>query len=505
VFYKEKFMLRYVSTRDPEKSFLESHQTIVSGLAPDGGLYTPYPIGIFLDPRNLLGKSYRETAFEVMSKFLDDFDRDVLCRIIERAYGGKFDTPAVAPLRKAGDIYLLELWHGPTSAFKDIALTVLPMLMTESFRMEGIRDTAFVLTATSGDTGKAALSGFADVPGTAVTVFYPEYGVSDIQKRQMQTSRGSNVNVIAVKGNFDDCQRMVKEASSDPRMRMEAARRHVRISSANSINVGRLVPQIVYYYKSYCDLVSDGVISCGDPVDYAVPTGNFGDILAGFLAKYIGLPVRRLICASNINNVLTDFLTTGVYTAKRPFHTTMSPSMDILVSSNLERLLFIESGGDSDMVTRCMNSLSETGRFSISPSLLSRIQDSFSGYYATEEQCSEEMRLMMSRNGVLIDPHTAVAVHAARESMRSSGEKVPCVVLSTASPFKFPVDVLRSVAGIEENDAFKAMDVLSEMTGERIPAGIDELRKLDTRFSGSVEPLMVKDAVIRSIEEIGHD
>ena len=496
-------MQRYISSRDPQKRGISAQQAIIKGLADDGGLYTPYPIKFHFNPEEISGKTYQEMAVSIISRFFDDFRREDIESYVKGAYDHKFDTPEIVPVKSiSDDMFLTELWHGPTSAFKDLALTILPYLMSGAIRKGNLTDTVCILTATSGDTGKAALSGFADVPGTEIMVLYPEIGVSDIQKLQMQTSEGRNVYVLAVNGNFDECQRVVKEIASNKNLRN--AYKNIRISSANSINIGRLVPQIVYYYKTYSDMVARGAINCGDTVNFSVPTGNFGDILAGYYAKYTGLPIGKLICASNINNVLTDFINTGVYNARRQFHATISPSMDILVSSNLERLLFMTSGTDPEAVIRMMSDLKAKGRYQIPGRELSQIQETFSAYYATEDDCRYEINRMWQRDRVLIDPHTAVAVHAAKLHRALTGDTVPCAVLSTASPYKFAADVLTSLIGSAPDDAFDAMAELSEYTGAPRPQNLLTLKTKKVRFTRSVDTGLAEEEVMSRIGEIAN-
>lgn len=488
---KGYIMNQYVSTRGRSLS-VPSHKAVIKGLAPDGGLFTPLDLSIHCDPATLLGKSYPQTAETILHLFMNDYSKEQLHAAVTAAYGkggqagANFDTPDVVPVVPYRDGYLAQLWHGPTSAFKDLALTLLPHLMTQAFEMDGLDVTIAILTATSGDTGKAALAGFKDVAHTDITVFYPEVGVSGVQKRQMQTAGGDNVHVCAVKGTFDDCQRMVKEAVSSPQV--AAALDGVILSSANSINLGRLLPQVVYYYFAYCRLVEDGAVKVGEPVNFVVPTGNFGDILAGYLAKQLGLPVGKLICASNSNNVLTDFLKTGTYNARRPFHTTMSPSMDILVSSNLERLLFLKSGGDDGLVRDLMKQLSEKGGYTVSGSLLASIQQDFAGFWTSENQCQMTIHDMYMENGQLIDPHTAVAVAALDQYRQTSGDTRPAVVLSTASPYKFCTSVLTALTGKAPDDEFTAMKELNQLTEVPVPPGLANLLDLPVRFTESIEP-----------------
>jgi len=458
---------------------------IVQGLCSDGGLFAPENLSVRIDPEPLLGASYQTMAEAVLKEYLSDFSIETLKNCISSAYhSGKFDHPEIVPLQKFSDGSFTELWHGPTSAFKDLALTIMPYLLTASYKGIGETGKVAILTATSGDTGKAALSGFADVENTHVTVFFPEHGVSAIQKKQMRTSRGNNVSVVGLNGNFDDCQRIVKAAFSSETVK--AACQGVTLSSANSINIGRLIPQVVYYYSTYLKLAERGEIKMGEPVTFVVPTGNFGDVLAGYLAKKAGLPIHRLIVASNSNNVLTDFLRTGTYSRNRPFHETISPSMDILVSSNLERLLFLESGNDADLVRGLMKQLDEYGEYTIPSSLLSSIQDSFQGYWCPEEDCRNEIRTLWQAEGLLIDPHTSVARNALRQ-YRAEGHTEYAAVLSTASPFKFSRDVLSCISDAPVKDDFDAMHQLAEISGMKIPAGLAELEQLPERFHTVIE------------------
>lgn len=492
----------YTSTRDKDNR-MESHAAVIQGLASDGGLFVPEKITPFLNLSRLQNLSYEDTAFLILSAFMDDCNPEDLRTCIHSAYDHSFDTDKIAPVTSFGKNALLELWHGPTCAFKDIALTLLPHLMKTACTMDHIDDTIAILTATSGDTGKAAISGFSNVPGTAITVFYPEDGVSDIQKRQMQTSIGDNVNVVSVKGNFDDCQRMVKEACSSPEVL--ASLDHVRISSANSINTGRLLPQIVYYVTSYMDMVRMNRISLNDPVNFCVPTGNFGDILAGYMAKLIGLPINRLICASNSNHVLTDFINTGTYNTERPFISTMSPSMDILISSNLERLLYLMSGRNTSLVTKCMQSLLDTGSYTVPTHLKESIQCLFSGYWADEDSCSAEIKTAYEQEDILIDPHTATGVYAMHAYQKETGDQTPCIVLSTASPYKFARDVYRSLSGESVENSFEAVHKLHAYTGTAIPDPISSIQNMLIRFTKTISVNEGIPYLCRYLKEVRHD
>lgn len=494
--------MRYISTRDRNHS-LTSAQAILQGLAPDGGLYVMDDMPAPLDLASLKNASYQSIADAVLSLFLPDYSRQAILRSVSAAYDSKFNDPAIAPLRPFDGGALLELWHGPTSAFKDLALTILPHLLSSAYEQNHLEDTISILTATSGDTGKAALAGFADVPHTAVTVFYPEIGVSPIQKLQMQTAAGQNVSVIALQGNFDDCQRLVKAAAGDPGVR--SACRHVRISSANSINIGRLIPQIIYYFSAYLELVRSGTVQCGEPASFIVPTGNFGDILAGYLASQIGLPVQHLVCASNANHVLTDFLETGTYSTHRSFQPTISPSMDILVSSNLERLLYLAGGRDDELIRSLMSALADSGTYTVPASLLQRIRQVFLGCWASEEETMQEIHDFYEETQLLIDPHTAVAMHAFKR-YRAENPGIPCVVLSTASPYKFPKAVLSAVQGKPaEMDDFAAMRELAALSGMPVPKALAELPQLPVRFSRVIRPEEGLAAIAARMEERSHD
>lgn len=472
----------YHSTRG-DGDAVPSKQAILQGIAPDGGLYVSDQLGeAQLDLATVCGQDFHANARLVLGALLADYTADELASCVEGAYGTRFDTAAVTPVTPVGDDWLLELWHGPTSAFKDVALQMLPRLMAVAQRSLGSGEHVMVVTATSGDTGKAALDGFADVEGTGVTVFYPAGKVSDIQRLQMVTQRGGNVAVCGIRGNFDDAQTEVKRIFADDAVRARLARRGVVLSSANSINVGRLAPQVTYYFDAYAQLVRRGAIALGDPLDFCVPTGNFGDVLAGYYAKRMGLPVGKLIVASNANNVLTDFITTGTYDRARPFVKTISPSMDILVSSNLERLLYYLSDGDCEYVASLMTSLAEHDSYTVSSSLLERLQETFQCGFATDDQTREAIRYTWRATRVLIDPHTAVAKYVL-DDRHHSGNVHVC--LSTASPFKFSADVLAALGQDTQGlDDFGCMDRLAELSGLTPPAQLSELRSLPELHRG---------------------
>ena len=488
--------MKYQSTRSQHTA--TDTAAVLQGIAPDGGLYIDPSIGTWsFDWKACLEKDSYGMAEQILSALLPGFED--MHGLVEKAYRGKFDSDKLTPLVSAGDLYYLELYHGPTSAFKDVALSMLPQLVTAAKRQSGDPTETLILTATSGDTGKAALQGFCDVPGTRIIVFYPDGGVSPVQRAQMVTQEGSNVCVCAVRGNFDDCQRGVKEAFAKINAEHLTKGHNVELSSANSINIGRLAPQVTYYFIAYSELVKRGKIAAGDPVDYCVPTGNFGDILAGYFAKLMGLPVGKLICASNSNNVLSDFLNSGVYDARRPFYRTTSPSMDILVSSNLERLLYLAYGGDTEAVAECMKALNETGCYKVSDEAFEYIKKSFAAGFADEEDVEKTIAKVWKENAYLIDPHTAVAVKAA-EDHRKNGSERPVVVLSTASPYKFPAAVLKAIGGDLSGSEFDQMRALSELTGVPVPKNLAGLDKAKERHSDVIDREEILNYVISRFE-----
>ncbi len=463
----------YISSRGQSPA-VDSAQAVLSGLAPDGGLYMPRAIPAF-DWQHCLTLSAQQMSAAILSALLPDIPN--MEALVKRAYTGKFETEDLTPTVPVGDFQVLELFRGPTSAFKDVALSMLPQLLTAAKREKGIAQEIRILTATSGDTGKAALVGFQDVPGVSICVFYPFGGVSQVQRAQMVTQEGENVHVCAVEGNFDDAQTGVKNIFAA----CQGKALPFLLSSANSINIGRLVPQIMYYFKSYADLLSRKVISLGDKVDFSVPTGNFGDILAGYLAKKLGLPVGRLICASNANNVLTDFLTTGVYDRRRPLLKTTSPSMDILVSSNLERLLYLLSG-DTALVAGLMKDLSEQGFYRVPDALLGAIQAEFAAGYCNDAQAEAVIGRVYRERGYLMDPHTACG-WAAAETHRGDA---PTVVLSTASPYKFSTAVLTAIGADTSGSEYDRMERMQALTGIPIPPALAALRTKPERHTGVI-------------------
>ena len=489
--------MQYRSTRGKGEE-ISGPKAILQGIAKDGGLYVPVSMDKPFDYKELLGKKTTEMAEKVFAYYFDEFTD--IAGIVSRAYTGKFDTEELTPLKKVGDRCVLELFHGPTSAFKDVALSALPQFMTEAKKLENMEEEILILTATSGDTGKAALEGFRDVPGIRITVFFPYGGVSPVQEKQMTTQEGENVCSVAVRGNFDDTQTGVKRiftrVSSEGLP--EGAKKTV-LSSANSINIGRLVPQIVYYMKAYSDLVTEGVIKDGEKVDFTVPTGNFGDILAGYLAKRMGLPVGRLICASNANNVLTDFIETGKYDKNRPFIKTFSPSMDILVSSNLERLLYFLSGEDTSSVEAMMAALSESGVYEITDGMLEKLREDFSAGYADDEETLCTIREVFEKEHYLLDTHTAVAWRVADRYMKETQTGRPNVILSTASPYKFPKAVLTALKEEGPEDEFDIMDRLFTLTGVPVPKNLSTLREKEVRFREVVDREAMYDFVMGEI------
>ena len=459
--------MRYHSTRN-DQNFVDSAEAVLEGLAPDGGLYMPQQIPA-LDWKQLLTGSSQEISCAILSALLPDIPN--MPQLVANAYTGKFETEDLTPSVSVGDSTVLELFRGPTSAFKDVALSMLPQLLTAAKREKGVEEDIMILTATSGDTGKAALVGFRDVPGVRICVFYPYGGVSQVQRAQMVTQEGNNVAVCAVRGNFDDAQTGVKQIFTA----FQGKKLPFRLSSANSINIGRLAPQVMYYFRAYKDLLAAGKIKLGDKVNFSVPTGNFGDILAGYLAKKMGLPVGTLICASNANNVLTDFIRTGTYDRRRPLLKTTSPSMDILVSSNLERLLYLLSG-DTKLVASLMKQLKEEGVYTVPDALKATIQKEFWAAYCDDARAAEIIGRVYREQHYLCDPHTASGFAAAEDYRNETGDLTPMVILSTASPYKFPAAVLSAIGGDTGGDEFEQMERLQQMTGVPIPAPLASLK-----------------------------
>ena len=471
----------YNSTRN-NKIQVKASEAILKGLSDDGGLFVPDHIpALPKSLKELSGMTYQEVAYEIMSLYLTDFTEEELKICIANAYDSKFDTAEIAPLVQADGAYFLELFHGATIAFKDMALSILPHLMIASARKNKVKNEIVILTATSGDTGKAALAGFAGVEGTRIIVFYPKSGVSPIQERQMVTQKGENTYVVGIHGNFDDAQSGVKRLFADKELAERMDRQGYQFSSANSINIGRLVPQIVYYVYAYGKLLADGKIGEGDKINVVVPTGNFGNILAAFYAKNMGLPINKLICASNDNKVLYDFFRTGVYDKNREFVLTSSPSMDILISSNLERLVYRISGEDGAKNRGFMDALGKDGKYTIDETMREAL-DGFYGGYATQKEAGERIRAVYEQTGYVLDPHTAVASVVYEKYRQETGDGKPAVIASTASPFKFTKSVMEAICpSCEEADDFALADRLSEMAHLDVPGAVEEIRNAPVR------------------------
>lgn len=487
----------YRSTRGNGETVTAS-QAILQGLSPDGGLFVPTQIPKFTKSlRELSQLSYQELAYEVMSSFLTDLTPEELKGCIQKAYDSKFDTSAIAPLVEKGGAHYLELFHGATIAFKDMALSILPHLMTVSAKKNHEERKIVILTATSGDTGKAAMAGFADVPGTRIIVFYPKHGVSPIQEKQMVTQKGSNTHVVGITGNFDDAQTAVKKMFHDTELAAELSKAGYLFSSANSINIGRLVPQIVYYVYAYATLLSDEKIQEGEKINVVVPTGNFGNILAAYYGKQMGLPLEKLICASNDNKVLYDFFTTGTYDKNRDFILTTSPSMDILISSNLERLIYKIAGDNPEKCRGFMEALTAKGTYTITPDMKEQLAD-FYGDFATEEETAQTIARLFRDTGYMIDPHTAVAATVYEKYKAKTGDDRTTVIASTASPYKFTRSVLCALdQKYDSMTDFGLVDALNGLTGVAVPKAIEEIRTAPTLHDRVVDaadmPRAVKD------------
>ena len=486
----------YNSTRGGEKG-ITSSMAILKGIADDGGLFMPdhFPK---LDKKlsELAGMTYQETAYEVMKLFLTDFTEEELKHCIDSAYDSKFDTEEIAPLALADDAYYLELFHGKTIAFKDMALSILPHFMTTAAKKNHASEEIVILTATSGDTGKAAMAGFADVPGTRIIVFYPKGGVSRVQELQMLTQKGDNTAVVGITGNFDDAQTGVKKIFGDRAFGEKVGKAGFRFSSANSINIGRLVPQVVYYVYAYATLLKNEQISEGEKVNFTVPTGNFGNILAAYIAGQIGIPVNKLICASNDNKVLYDFFTTGTYDRKREFILTSSPSMDILISSNLERLIYLSADCDAEKTAELMKELSEKGCYTVTPAMREKMAD-FVGGFATQEENAAEIKRVYDDTGYLMDTHTGVASCVYHNYRLKTGDETKTVIASTASPYKFSRSVMTAIRGKEEENKedFALIDEMQEASGVAIPQAIEEIRNAEIRHKTVCTPETMEETV----------
>ena len=488
--------IRYISTRGGSAPMTAS-MAILKGISEDGGLFVPERIPkLETELGELAGMNYQELAYEVMKLYLTDFTEEELKTCIRNAYDEKFDTPGIAPLHEADGAFFLELFHGATIAFKDMALSILPHLMTTAARKNQVSEKIVILTATSGDTGKAALAGFADVPGTGIVGFYPKYGVSPIQEKQMVTQEGANTCVVGITGNFDDAQTAVKKMFTDKTMAQELGEKGFRFSSANSINIGRLVPQIVYYVYAYASLLREGKIKEGEEINITVPTGNFGNILAAYYARQMGLPVHKLICASNENKVLFDFFRSGCYDRKRPFILTSSPSMDILISSNLERLIYRAAGESAQMCASFMDQLTSEGEYRITDTMREKLKD-FYASYCSEEETAQTIADIYHKDGYLIDPHTAVAAGALRKYRKECGEDGrTTVIASTASPYKFTRAVCAALEiPVEGKDDFALADELSARTGTHIPKAVERIRNAPILHDTVVDPDRMSAAV----------
>ncbi len=489
----------YKSTRGSE-TVVTASQAILKGLSEDGGLFMPDKIPTLDIPvARLAAMSYQEVAYEVMSRFLTDYTEEELKYCIEHAYDDKFDTKEIAPLVKVDDAYYLELFHGSTIAFKDMALSILPYLLTCAAKKNNVTNDIVILTATSGDTGKAAMAGFANVEGTKIIVFYPKDGVSPVQEKQMVTQKGDNTYVVAIRGNFDDAQTGVKKIFNDEAMKAELAEAGYQFSSANSINIGRLVPQIVYYVYAYAAMFKKGEIAEGEKINVVVPTGNFGNILAAYLAKHMGIPIAKLICASNDNKVLYDFFVSGEYNRNREFILTSSPSMDILISSNLERLIYRIAGNDAEKNKELMTSLIKEGKYQITDEMKAQLSD-FYGNYAKEEETAATIFDVYNKNGYVMDTHTAVAATVYRKYVNETGDTTKAVIASTASPFKFTRSVMEALhaekcASMED---FQLIDELAKVSRVAVPKAIEEIRTAKVRHN-TVADVAEMPQVVRNI------
>ena len=487
--------LLYKSTRNSSIR-VSASQAILKGLSDEGGLFIPERIPTLDIPMEEIAKmTYAETAYEVMSRFYTDFTEEELKNCIAKAYDSKFDTEVIAPLVEAEGAYYLELFHGPTIAFKDMALSILPHLMITSARKNNVKNDIVILTATSGDTGKAALAGFAKVEGTKIIVFYPKNGVSAIQERQMVTQEGDNTFVVGIHGNFDDAQTGVKKIFADKEFAKELDEKGYQFSSANSINIGRLIPQVVYYVYAYAVMLKEERITAGEKINVVVPTGNFGNILAAYLAKHMGVPIDKLVCASNHNKVLYDFFKTGEYNRNREFYLTSSPSMDILISSNLERLIYLIAGCDDAKNTELMQKLNSEGSYIITDEMKANLTD-FIGGFATEEETAARIRALYEKTGYVLDTHTAVASHVYEEYVKETGDTTKTVIASTASPFKFGQSVMEAIDGkAHEEDMFELVETLSKTANVAIPSAVSELKTAPVLHDNICEKDGMKDII----------
>lgn len=487
----------YGSTRGNGEKITAS-MAILKGLAEDGGLFVPDSIPALDVPlKELLGKSYQEIAYQVMSRLLTDFTEEELRNCINKAYDSKFDAPEIAPLVKKGNSYYLELFHGSTIAFKDMALSILPHLLTTAAKKNGVTNEIVILTATSGDTGKAAMAGFADVPGTRIIVFYPKDGVSPVQEKQMLTQKGENTAVVGIYGNFDDAQTGVKNIFNDKEMKEKLAGAGFQFSSANSINIGRLVPQIAYYVYTYLRLMEAGEIQENEQINVVVPTGNFGNILAAYYAKEMGIPIARFICASNENKVLYDFFRTGCYDRNRDFRLTNSPSMDILISSNLERLIYKIAGNDAEKNRNFMEQLGAEGKYEITEEMKEKLRE-FYGNYANEEETAQTIRQVYEETGYVLDTHTAVGKAVYEKYKKDTQDNTKTVIASTASPFKFTRSVMTAIdKKYEDMEDFQLVDELSELAKIPVPQAIEEIRIAEIRHNTTAQVSQMAETVMK--------
>ena len=492
-------MIMYESTRG-SKEYKTGAQAVIQGIAEDRGLYVPKTVpALPMAIEEMLGKSYKQVAFEIIKTFFDDYTDEEMKYCTDGAYDSKFEEKEIVPVTKAGGAYFLELYHGKTAAFKDMALSILPYLLTTATKKEKEDKKICILTATSGDTGKAALEGFADVPGTEIIVFFPNKGVSQVQERQMITQEGANTHVFAIEGNFDDAQTGVKKIFNDDAFAKKLADMGCKLSSANSINIGRLVPQVAYYVWGYLQLVARGVVEAGEPVNICVPTGNFGNILAAYYAGEMGIPVNRFICASNKNRVLTDFFNTGVYNTNREFYLTNSPSMDILISSNLERLLYHLAGNDGEEIRGLMEALEKDKRYEVSPKIREGMKK-FWGGTATVEETNATIGAMYREEKYLIDTHTAVGYKVYRDYVKATGDETPTLIASTASAYKFAESVAKSIGLVEEEDGFGYIRAVANETGVRVPKALKDLDLKPIRHKGVIEIPEMMGAVEESVK-----
>ena len=493
-------MRKYISTRG-SKLELSGAQAIIKGLSDDRGLFVPVTIPkLPFEINDMIGKSYQEIATKIICSFFDDYTIGEMEKCINGAYDDKFEAKEIAPIVKANNSFFLELYHGKTAAFKDMALSILPYLLTTAIKKEKENNKICILTATSGDTGKAALEGFADVPGTEIIVFFPNQGVSQVQERQMVTQEGDNTHVFAINGNFDDAQTGVKNIFNDANFGEKLYSKGIKLSSANSINIGRLVPQVAYYVYSYIKLVEMNEIKNGEPINIVVPTGNFGNILAGYYAKQMGIPVNKFICASNENKVLTDFINTGVYDINRDFYLTNSPSMDILISSNLERLLYHLSGNNGEEIKDLMTQLDSNKKYQVSPKIKEGLKDFYGGYAGVTET-NETISKMYSEAGYLMDTHTAVAYKVYKGYKEATGDETKTIIAATASAYKFAESVAKSIGLKEEDNGFRYVDALNKKTGVKIPRGLQGLENKPVRHNNIVDIKDMKSVILNSLEQ----